>query len=833
MPEDIFEESTIAIKATLKEDGFFSGSYTGKLDLIYKKNDAEISRDANIDVPQGSVDRTYKVPKVEGTEDTYGLKVIANYGKAKEKTRVLVDATVWPKKVKLTAKNFVGDVPAKNLPYTIRHTSLWFGKTTDGHTNDAGVGEEDLKKSPYTIELKAPWEIVTNKNDAHKREHDLVVRNNPKAKFLKPDFSQDCYVAAGTDNDKNKGVRHYVNMTTADNGNDAMGNIVEFEVCNKEQPQGIKDEKIYIQVKFTKLSKRNLPKPALLAPCEEIAEKDDGKTLTGSVKLPANGGSAKFKLELGYAGGETFTVTCGYSKDDPTDDKRILVSWRKLGYQLGYPVVMKARLIERTRKDGNKYYDIPDSIKNVVKTRLDAVFVEYENIKSHEYPNPPAGSAAIVKTKFLDGGNDNTELYVLDGGQNWAVTATPFDAAADNREIHVTLCDRAYSSGGKVLTPTLILNKQDHELSIDPEHWHAYFEKTHKAVDTVNFKTAGYEWKAKMDLVSAPDKNKKPSFDSAHTAGDGGGERKLIISEPTVGGPALTVTCEANNSISPGEKAKIKNYYEACFTDAKKLRQAKNELHFQVTGPTGGDGDDVRLQAVQAALSEVHTASAKKLLYHPGLDDDGNPRTGPMSDVTMGHTNRIVKKFTLATGGVDKPGDFIGAASADKCPIAVEFSMDGTYAINGNAGGGSQLLVLRDNVPGPCAGTVCHELGHAMGMSVMPLTGGSKYPVPPGITTPKHVDNGGAYYLDGISPFTNGIRNLHRGPHCSDGMPTGKRPDSKFNDWSPGASDNVCIMWGSGGDDDNRKKYCTVCTEILKARRLTDVRGDWDGRAEG
>lgn len=35
MPEDIFEESKIAIQATLKEDGFFSGSYSGKLDLIY------------------------------------------------------------------------------------------------------------------------------------------------------------------------------------------------------------------------------------------------------------------------------------------------------------------------------------------------------------------------------------------------------------------------------------------------------------------------------------------------------------------------------------------------------------------------------------------------------------------------------------------------------------------------------------------------------------------------------------------------------------------------------------------------------------------------------
>ena len=34
MAEDIFEESKITIEATLKEDGFFSGKYTGKLDEL-------------------------------------------------------------------------------------------------------------------------------------------------------------------------------------------------------------------------------------------------------------------------------------------------------------------------------------------------------------------------------------------------------------------------------------------------------------------------------------------------------------------------------------------------------------------------------------------------------------------------------------------------------------------------------------------------------------------------------------------------------------------------------------------------------------------------------
>jgi hypothetical protein len=833
MPEDIFEESKITIKATLKEGGIFSGDYTGKLDLIYQKNDVEIKKDADIDVPKGSVDRTYDVPKVAGTEDTYNLKVIAHYGKTKEKTRVLVDATVWPKKMKLTAKDIKDDSPVKKLPYEILHTTLWFGGTTSGNTDDSGVGNEDLKKSPYTIQLKAPFEIVTNKNDAHKREHDLVVRNNPLAKFLKPDLSKDCYIPAKAGTDKKLGVRQYVNATTAEEGCDAKGNIVEFEVCHKDKKQGLKDDKIYIQVKFSKLSKRNKPKPALLAPCQDISENFAGNTFTGFVQLDGDGGSAKFKMELGYAGGETFTITCGYSKADPVDDKLIFESWRKLGYQLRFPTVMKARMLEKTRVDGTKYFDLPSSIQDLVAGRLAPVFIEYENIKSHEYPNPGAGAAAIVKKGFLDQSTDTTDMYVLDGKSNWAVTATAFDAVADNREIQVTLCDRAYSGGGKVFAPTLQLKAVDTELIIDPDANYIYFVKSPKAADTDNFVVASYEWKADLSGVAATDKMKKPSSDAAFAAGAGGGPLSFSISEPTVGGPAITVTCDVNKALPPSEKTKIKTYYEACFTVPKPLRQAKNELHFQVVGAEGNVGDDIRSQAVLGAIGEIHTASDKKILFHPGLDDDGIPRKGPMSDVTITHTNGRKKKFTLPAGSADKPGEFTGDPSATKCPVNIEFKMDGTYGINGNAGGGKQLLVLRDAVPGPCSSTVCHELGHAMGMAVMPHTGGSAYPVPPGLSKPKHVDESGWYYLNGPSPFSGGIRNLHVGPHCADGMPGANRSDPKFNDWYPAGGDSVCIMWGSGGDDDTRKQYCTVCTDILKARELTDVRGAWSGRADG
>ncbi len=115
----------------------------------------------------------------------------------------------------------------------------------------------------------------------------------------------------------------------------------------------------------------------------------------------------------------------------------------------------------------------------------------------------------------------------------------------------------------------------------------------------------------------------------------------------------------------------------------------------------------------------------------------------------------------------------------------------------------------------------------------MPATGSPKYPTPPGLATPKHVDNGGWLYRDkDDGPYTDGYRDLHKGGHCCNGMPAGKKPDPKFNGWSPGASDDVCIMWGSGGIHDNRKKYCDDCVEILKARKLDDIRSSWWDRTD-
>jgi len=57
-----------------------------------------------------------------------------------------------------------------------------------------------------------------------------------------------------------------------------------------------------------------------------------------------------------------------------------------------------------------------------------------------------------------------------------------------------------------------------------------------------------------------------------------------------------------------------------------------------------------------------------------------------------------------------------------------------------------------------------------------------------------------------------------------------KIADHKFRGWKPTTRVNGCIMWGSGGKADVRPSYCDTCLDIIKARRLDDIRKDWASR---
>jgi hypothetical protein len=142
-------------------------------------------------------------------------------------------------------------------------------------------------------------------------------------------------------------------------------------------------------------------------------------------------------------------------------------------------------------------------------------------------------------------------------------------------------------------------------------------------------------------------------------------------------------------------------------------------------------------------------------------------------------------------------------------------------------------MVFKQKYPETMAATICHELGHSMGMTIMP----SKNPVPPGLSSPLHVDQtdssgvAGLYYRNKLTSTEfygiDGIRGpSHIGGHCAWGIPT------RATSTDLGGKDGKCIMYGEGGDKEppSRSAYCTQCRTILKARNLDDIVSPWVGR---
>jgi hypothetical protein len=171
------------------------------------------------------------------------------------------------------------------------------------------------------------------------------------------------------------------------------------------------------------------------------------------------------------------------------------------------------------------------------------------------------------------------------------------------------------------------------------------------------------------------------------------------------------------------------------------------------------------------------------------------------------------------------PGKLVGAVSDTKCPILVEFRIEEAFEINGSARDGRQTLVVRaDDKAGLVAETVCHELGHSMGMTI--FDGLSKKP--PGTDDAKHVDGGGTYYAspwNGQGIGASGFRRGHTGKHCAKAV--ADLTQQSFYD-----AGGTCLMFGEGKLTESRAAYCDTCLDYIKARNLVDLHGDWGNRKD-
>jgi hypothetical protein len=448
LAEDIWEKSKYKVKVSLIDD---SKPYDGKVDLLLLKNGDQskpLKSETDITVKPGKpIERSFDVPEVEPNEATYKLSLLVKYGASKEKNQELADATVWPKTVEIHVKNHEdSEKDFKDVKLVVKQGGAEVAKpVTD---KDGKCKVELTRKQAYSVDVRTPYEIVRDDSvPAKLRMHELVAIRHIVCMFVKPDVTKDKPWKANdpTNNEANRktACRLYVNLKSKNkDAAEGNGHIIEFEVSAKPKADGKKGDRIFLTVSFSRDSDRNDPLPKLLdAPVVNDLDKDaDAKVYTGYVKLDKDGGTAKFKVDTGLAGGDVCTVSIGSRKDATTDEQRSFVNWRKLWYELRFPTLLVPKL---------SWLDYPAALKTAFRAKLGKAFVEYEQRKYFTFPDAQAtfakGNGMIMKKRFFKEASDD-EIYVVTNG--WLNTKNRFsdDGEFRKRSVYVSLCERAFSS---------------------------------------------------------------------------------------------------------------------------------------------------------------------------------------------------------------------------------------------------------------------------------------------------------------------------------------------------------------------------------------------------
>jgi hypothetical protein len=195
-----------------------------------------------------------------------------------------------------------------------------------------------------------------------------------------------------------------------DDPDDHYGHRVKIRVGPEgDNPQEFHNEFIYVSFTAeTTNSKRNDPKPGLA-----------GANAEGILELRLNNrGVADCEVELGYAGGDIFTLkVCSVKDFSGTVDQTLkFQNWRKLFYELGVPQAMVPALsaAELPESAGaGPHRDLPAAVLEWLPRVLDPVFIKYQLSKSFVFANDQAmhGAHQFQPATFYER-PDGRDLYI-------------------------------------------------------------------------------------------------------------------------------------------------------------------------------------------------------------------------------------------------------------------------------------------------------------------------------------------------------------------------------------------------------------------------------------
>lgn len=828
--KDVYEKTKVTLRAEVNGTPLALAKVKEvKFHVTLKEGDGE-TKEAPITVPVTKVfpkliaEHEYELKVVDDKLDYYDVTYRAEMipsGQSSYWADGDEQYRVWPKEVSITFTSDVDDVH-KTAPF---HTQVAANRSPVRKADAEGKWKGQVGKAQWTVAVDRPLKLVDPKHEGRARTYKLS-KEKYELEYVAPKVL-----------DPSKTIKQYVNVPPAAAGwSEAKpwGNRVRFTVGAKGDTGRAAadrlarpDDIVFVQVRFTPKTRRNQPQPSLLKNAQFVADPVDSdakKTWKGQVKMNAQG-QAEFEVELGFAGGDECEVKVG-TDDSVAGPTLKFETGRKLFYELMYPDFMEPSL--KAAAGGN--FDFADAIRNAVTARLGAAFIEYELVKSHKYTRADAArTGKVVKAEFI--GLNGRDRIIM--GSKLPEDDPVAFGAADARTNHIKLADLALSTSGGTMQP------QNPRLSTRELEFQNAGRDYFVPLDV---DVANCSWRAHIPnpatYMQFPTLVVPNDHSAVTTAGavdgairvrdklHGVADIRLDFPNPRVG--------HRPTALAAPEQKKITDFLAAIMT-VPHLR-ANNQVQLEVIAQNDNARRQQRANNVIAAIKAAFAAARKKIPTHPGLDDAGQPRTGQVKAgwFTEHRANRL--KITLPTsaaGDGSEPGDFVGNPGANTCPVQVPFNVWVVYAINGNSGGGRQLFVLQEGrAPGALASTLCHELGHAMGMTIW-IGSNAVYSArqPPGMDPAKHVDSNpkGPYYRNtyGGHGIQWGLRAIGVGAHCGSGVPQADWADAKFN-----GKTGSCIMFHAGGNADTRPAFCATCTDYLSGRKLVDIRASWKNRAD-
>ena len=811
---DIFEGTTVTLEAQLV-DGVPSDN---RAQLCIKRRGADLAPEIRAVSKPGEIVRfEHLAEAVADDEESYPLVCIVVI---ETKTYARAEYTVWPTKATVQATDKATSSACAGFRFQVVQNLA--PSATIYATEVSGVSKPfPLEKGAFTIQPAPPW-AITAEPVATGRKREVTVEQLFEVEFTAPVAASYTEHQAGK---PERGLRQYVNLDTARDGQDSFGHTLKLLVGVKgDRPKaqgdrvGIPARKAYVKITFENslrgenLVRRNVPKRELLAAgVTNLVEVAPEKTYTGEIFFTQPDELATFTLELGRTGGDMCRVAIG-STPACGDALLRIRNWRRIYYEL-------------MAYDTQGLNDLPPATIAALKDIGESVALEYALDQMHLLPEATAPAYTIMPKSFVDPMNHNV------GTPPRLVCLTPsapfagFARAKGKRSIALWLCDALWSAKGPraqfydqravTLTPRFG--------TVQGNNVHMWYPRADLRDDNLTV-----TWTADVDKSVAFEHATVAFVDVPQVDVAGANHRSLIVQGPA-GAPRNVRFEDGTLGIATALNAAARLEIYGLADDAEDyatLHAANNVAPFTITADASNSRKRARIAAIKTALQNMIAGRPDfGISRHPGIDADGDPREGDltMADLDLARSGFCVLGFNLPAANAGDPGSFVGQPTNNTCPILLDIAFLPHVPIGGGAKRDEPdafITVLttegftrRD---AETAVIIAHELGHKMKMSAH---GKAPDALAPGLPRAAAVDEVEARYPENGALGHVYVAKGHQGAHCAHGFSDLQKARPTYPEGADADAD--CLMFGRVNR--GRDEFCDQCADYIRALDLTDI----------